>query len=519
MSDGPQSDHLGDAGLDGVLGEFWIDGGPRVPGTVHYSDGRLRVVTEGIARLPRSYRMGEGVSGGTWMEFSLDPPDGVADFAPVPLLGTLEDGRAITVVDGRLSPGPPIPTQEFWGATVLIGVHTPTVSTQFAKARVALPQAPLWSGVFADRNVREIRLGERAGSLRAVVDGEIGWLELTLDDGLMAREWERRFCGRVVTLLRLWTHAEPWWDRVQLSLGADGGWVDLLHAGAKTSETVTAWQSLLPPGSLTLDTVHRALCIFDELAPVPEVASKRMTERATVEQAVLSNAAALEGLHRPRESAPFPAVEDPRPIAKVAAEAATTALVEQGLLAQQEVPATVRRLTTTFALFNQPTFAERLRELLPPVEAVAPGLIGPRRSRWVRDVTDARHREAHRFISDPSEREAYRQRVDNYIQLAISTEWVLRIALLLRLDVPPELLHERLLDHQQFEYELANMDHAEDPPGSRLAEFRASRKVAVDGAGEPITRVTAQTPADHTLHTSGPGDESGVDPAIPGNGP
>jgi hypothetical protein len=37
---------------------------------------------------------------------------------------------------------------------------------------------------------------------------------------------------------------------------------------------------------------------------------------------------------------------------------------------------------------------------------------------------------------------------------------------------------EAFLDHQQFEYALANMDHAEDPVGSRLSEFRASRQPA-----------------------------------------
>jgi hypothetical protein len=139
----------------------------------------------------------------------------------------------------------------------------------------------------------------------------------------------------------------------------------------------------------------------------------------------------------------------------------------------------------SFSFFNQPTFAERLRELLPPVEGVAPGLIGHDRDAWVRDVKQARNMEAHRFPRKPAERAKYRQRVDDYYVLATSTDWVLRIALLLRLGVPSQLLHARLLDHQPFEYALANMDYSEDPPGSRLAEFRASRPQppAVAGTG------------------------------------
>ena len=467
-----EGDDLQAAALDGARGEFWIDGGPHRAGTVHYRDGELRVVTEGIARPPRYYRFGDG-----WMDITGDPPDAVADFAPVPLLGTLADGRQVTVVDGRLTPELPSESQAFSGKRVLLGVHAPTVATTFTAARIALPQPGLWRGVLSGAGAREVRLGERVGSLRAVVDGQVGWLELSFDDGLVEREWERRFWGRVVTLLRLWTHAALREERVQLSPGADGGWVDLLYAGVKRSETTHAWGSLLPPAALSLDAVADALTVFDELAPVPDVAVKQMSHEVTLELAVLANAAALEGLHRgtPGGRLPFPGLKSARPIAQAAAEAAAASLAEQGVVPPEDVPAAVVQLTGAFSYFNQPSFRERLEELLPPVERVAPGLIGSDRDGWIGAVVRARNMEAHRFPQKPPERARYRQRVDGYYVLATSTEWVLRIALLLRLGVAPELLHARLLEHNQFEFALANMDHAEDPPGSRLDEFRASR--------------------------------------------
>jgi hypothetical protein len=173
---------------------------------------------------------------------------------------------------------------------------------------------------------------------------------------------------------------------------------------------------------------------------------------------------------------PFPKVKRPRPIGKAAAQAATAALVKKRLLDPEDVQTALTRLTSTFSYFNQPTFEERLRDLLAPVLEVAPGLIGEEDlEAWIEDVRRARNMEAHRFARKPNEREVYRRRVDDYVQLSISTEWVLRIAVLLQLKVPPKLIHARLLDHNQFAYALANLDHADDPRGSRLAEFRASR--------------------------------------------
>ena len=67
------------------------------------------------------------------------------------------------------------------------------------------------------------------------------------------------------------------------------------------------------------------------------------------------------------------------------------------------------------------------------------------------------------------------ERTDDYYQLAVSIEWVLRISVLLHLGVDAELLHARLHDHQKFAFALANMDRCQHPwPGSRIDEFRAS---------------------------------------------
>jgi hypothetical protein len=473
-SDGP-----GSLSLNGAKGAFWLEGGPQKRGTLHFTTNDLKIITEGIARQPQSYRFHTG-DGSSWsMDFTGTPEDAVADHAPVPLLAMLDDGRKITILDGRLAAEPPLGTQTFQGTKILVGTHAPTWETTFATARVALPKAALWRGIYSGSAAVEVALGDVTGELRATADDDNGWLELTLDQGFTETEWERRFWNRCLTLLRLWTNVTLREERVQLKLDADGAWADLIRVGGKEPESFNHWESLLPPQQLTLDTMAKALVLFDELAPIPDVASKHMVYAVTLELAVLANASCLEGLHRgtPGGFRPFPAITKPRSIAKAAAEAAAAAAVEQGVLVQEDSPATVARLTGTFSFFTDPTFVERLEELLPPVEHVAPGLIGQDRGFWISSVKNARNLEAHRFVRTATQRAAnYDQRTDHYYQLAVSTEWVLRISLLLHLGVDAELLHARLLDHQQFLFALANMDISRFAwPGSRLEEFRASR--------------------------------------------
>ena len=92
-----------DTALPGeVEGVFWIEGGPQVRGTL--SPGKVdgAVVTRGIARRPESVRIEQG-PGYIEMRRSGDPKDAVLDSRPIPLLGTLDDGRNVTILDASLA--------------------------------------------------------------------------------------------------------------------------------------------------------------------------------------------------------------------------------------------------------------------------------------------------------------------------------------------------------------------------------------------------------------------------------
>ncbi|MGY5894904.1 HEPN domain-containing protein [Blastococcus deserti] len=261
--------------------------------------------------------------------------------------------------------------------------------------------------------------------------------------------------------------------------------MEAIYVGERRSERLEPWKSLLRPTELTFGMVAGALPLFDAFAPIPDTATKHMVERVTLELAVLANAACLEGLHRGLypDAALFQGINKRGPIVKPAAEAAADAAIGLGVVSPEDRKATVDRLKQSFGLFNELTFAERLRVLLPPVEAVAPGLIGQDRDIWIREVKLARNLEAHRFAKDATKPENYEKRTDHYYQLALSTEWVLRISVLLLVGVDPAVLYDRLQEYEKFHFALANMDGCRFSwPGSRLEEFRTSQRPATSTA-------------------------------------
>jgi hypothetical protein len=199
----------------------------------------------------------------------------------------------------------------------------------------------------------------------------------------------------------------------------------------------------------------------------------------TIESALLVNASSLEGLHDRlyEKSKPFPGVSNRKTekIALKAAEAAAAEALELGAIDSDMNDAFVDHLKDSFKFFNKKTFEQRLEELLPKVEHAAPGLIGNDPATWIRSVIEARNLEAHRF---PKDFPNYQERTDHYYQLAMSTGWVLKISLLLELGISPEMLRDRLKEHQKFLYALANMDSCRFSwPGSRFDTFKDSKAI------------------------------------------
>src|SRR4051794_10891756 len=106
---------------EGLPGEFWIADGPRERGRLFWDDrGRPSITTSGVIREWHTLRETIGPQYYT-VDAILGPREIVADSIPVSVLGTLDDGQAVTLRDSMLL-GATLPTpQTHLGTSLLIG--------------------------------------------------------------------------------------------------------------------------------------------------------------------------------------------------------------------------------------------------------------------------------------------------------------------------------------------------------------------------------------------------------------
>jgi hypothetical protein len=457
-------------------GQFWIEGQAEQPGYLVLNDEYgARIVTERALRPPRSVAMTQAPHMVTW-ELSADPADTVAESVPVCIMGRLNDGNRVTLLDAAIEQREVGLSQTHVGYRLLVGAHITSSDVVLSGARVALPRPGVWRGLQKAVESVPLALSDNHGDLRSYVEDDEVWIELSLATGLTEREWERRFWYPCITLLSLWAVQALRPEHVHLRVAESDSWASLMTWRGQPTKALDVHASLLNPQDLTLVGVAKALPLFEAWAPIAEIASKHLVYQVTQELAVLSYAASLEGLHRRcyPESKPFPELTKSvaKRVLKAAVRAAVAATKEANALSADEDDAG-ERFTRKFQNFNERSYAERLDELTARVEAVAPGLLGQDRGEWIKGLVRARNAEAHRLA--PLAKVAHEEYLDQYYQLAVSAEWALRISVLLQLGVKEEALKRRLRGHQKFLFALANMDRCQHSwPGSRLEEFRAA---------------------------------------------
>lgn len=460
---------------ESAAGHFWIEGGTQVPGRLVLGDRDVRVVTEAPIRASQSIRTEHGETTRS-IELSLDPQEVVADSVPVNVLGTLVDGRSITLLSAAIDTGQVGFHQVHSGIRLVVGALISAPDALLPAARLAIPSPSSWHALHEGSAPLNVDFGDVRGGLRSYVESEELWVELSLTSGLAEREWERRFWWRCMTLLNMWTEQKLQPARVQLRTAEAEAWVEVILRRAPVGEHMSVSKSLLDPQRLTAQDVAHALACFDEWAPIQDVASRHLQYEVTLELAVLSYASALEGIHRRchDKSKVFPELSNAvaRKVAKEAAAAAVAAAAAAGAVLEDQEDAHERFLQR-FQNFNEPTYADRLRELIAPICAVAPGLLGNDPEEWIKAIRRARNAEAHRLL--PTGQATHEEHIDEYYQLATSADWALRLTVLLQLGVRQDELHRRLRSHAKFLYALANMDRCDYAwPGSRIETFRAS---------------------------------------------
>lgn len=356
------------------------------------------------------------------------------------MLWGFEGARPFTVLDARMRVGFDLLLQKYEATHILWDAHIRGFDTPAEAVRIALPIR--WTGW---ANEEPVRMDD--GHVSAWSDGNQPGLVWVPDKPNTVRNFTQRFPPIVTTLFQLWTGNKTTPCTIQIRI-ENVGWCTL-KSTLVPSASLT--QPLLGLDKLTLLVVSKWLLMQHILGPLPFMAVHDGTVLQVDTQML---ATALEGSHRRLN-----------PGAKRFQGLVSNGLLNRARKAATEAAVAVLTGTVTAAdaklAYNEalghvtePSYAARIAELLPGIERVAPGLLGPSISAWIDDMKDLRNVQGHglKTHDDFGETE-----ISRYYVLASSGRWVLKILLLLEL-IDEEHIALALLESEQFKLALANID-------------------------------------------------------------
>ncbi|WP_143181016.1 HEPN domain-containing protein [Glutamicibacter sp. 0426] len=367
----------------------------------------------------------------------------VADFQPRVLWG-VDNGRPFTVLDARMTVELDFnfdwPSQIYKANHILWDAHISGFDSPALAVRVALPIRGLgWPD-------QETLLTD-AGRIGAWSDSNRPGLVWEPAHSNSVRKLTQEFPKIVTTLLQLWTGKETSACSLEVRI-KNLGWCTIKSTDAPANILT---QPLLPLNKLTLSVVSRWLTLVPMLGPVPFMA---IHDGAPLQSDAQMLATALEGLHRrlhPDAKRFHMSVSEG--LLRRARRAASKAAVEVLSDVVEEADA---RAAYNEALghMGELSYSARLAELLPRIESVAPGLLGPSQLAWIKDMKDLRNIQSHGLKNHDEFGDA---EVGQYYVLVSSGRWVLKILLLLEL-LDQEQIWRALRASDRFMYSLANID-------------------------------------------------------------
>lgn len=419
---------------------------PKVSSTLHLrADGYVAVPSSFLepARQLRRSR-----SGSTHTIRIGGPQDVVDDYLPRTLWG-VDDGEPFTLLDAKMGVEADF-SQSYDGSQILQGVHVANDEAEVTGVRLTFRGT-----------------GDRGWLGEQVHVSEHGELRPWDHDGRPGLEWRPprpvplrslafRQSHTLPTLLTLWTARNV--DVLDLQVQVPGtGWRRVEHLRRRSSASGDRPSDLLPLNELDLVTIDSWLGLASRLGPIPYMAVK---SHAVQQTEVLAVAAGLEGLHRRLHPHINRTSEGGR-----LSGASKNGLRKAGSIATKEVlkqlgdklvfPEKARNaVRETFGHLEDLSFKERLEILLPAVDQVAPGLLGPDVNDWIAGMVNVRNVQAHGLSKhdDFGERE-----ISQYYVLGASGRWALRIMLLLQVAGPDQVMRA-LHRSNAFGFTLANID-------------------------------------------------------------
>lgn len=189
----------------------------RTRGRLRWDDrGRPSVITDEEIRRSHTIRASTGLNYIT-IERNDGPREMVADSIPVSVLGTLDNGTAITLRESMLMGGPLPKPQTHLGLSLIVGAHAPSEDALLSCSRFSTPHPRTWHSITSSEEAVDLKLGETSARLSVDLTEEDAWIQMAIEGGLPSHEWERRLWYRASVLMSLWINDEVRPRRVQLS--------------------------------------------------------------------------------------------------------------------------------------------------------------------------------------------------------------------------------------------------------------------------------------------------------------
>ena len=448
-------------------------------GSLVSQEGSWQLILDGPLLVSSATSIIETVDGQVLQTMMGQPDADVRDHSVRVILGQLDEGptREVSLLDGQLVNVAWVAqalrggAQDFKGRRILRGAHVRDMNEPCLGVRWTLPFG-----------VARSTIGEPAQCAGGVVetwqyDGKRG-LSVVLDDPQTLSHLGDLTTHRFDALFAIASGIAVRPIHREVLLGSTGRWHSF--GTDRDQESVSHPFDFINPQDIDLQAVARWADQSSHLGTLPFVVSR---ERQALQPDAHALSAALEGLHRHLNADQMPFRNLPGGVLKSARNAAVKAGVESLLGDGWEDEEYARKkFSDAVAFVGQISYAERLRELLPGVASLAPGMFGPELEGWIKHATKIRNEEGHQLGNNDDFGE---QEVSSYFVFTESAKWALRLAMLLT--VFPEItIRLRLRESLSFAYSLANIDnerHWQD--FSCLKTFQEAEDVQkADSSGE-----------------------------------
>ncbi|KUH73191.1 hypothetical protein AU184_04685 [Mycolicibacterium novocastrense] len=428
----------------GISGGFWVPENPAkvVRGRFVAEAGKDAEVAldAGLVEDPRVKLF----DGGAALSSSVE--DSVKAFLPVVIHGQLDDGQVVTLLDARNHGGHwPFAPPRYEAHAALIGTHVAGEDQLFSAVRFRIGH-PYWLSHLSDGQAATV--DDDGSTLSVVADEDGTWLSYASATPATLRQLDIRVVHSCVVLVELALHREVAASEVQLRVVGDDAWYSLHGESFAAATHRIHPRTLLPPEVLTVELFARWVPLNDRLDGLAAAVAHKSEEPLQIEALVASSL--IEGLHRrlPYQQQRFPeaAKQSLRRIGKAARESAGSQAEAENLDRHSAMDAVM--------FLHDVSFRTRAANIVAEVCAVIPE-VTESVADLPRFLNDVRNELAHHLLPKP-DRDPLQVRVLRWIVASAVTRWLLRCLLLLRAGVDAELLRERIIDFQRFQFFRAN---------------------------------------------------------------